>query len=361
MRRKIGFLSVVMMMVAVCAQAQSRRNPLNMEPANIRLSKGVSPKKLSDMTFYRPDGVQLDRTRFVYGENGRKISEQNQRWNVKDGVWTDVSEYDYSYGENVMFVVSGAIAANSRENPSKTENYYDSKGLKSYSLSYRWNKNTEDWAEKPSVKGIWGYDESDRVMEYMKMYRNKDTESWDVPATRILYSYDEKGKLNEEIMQVWNDGESWKSAGKYAYSCNESAGEVVCTSHVASGDDWAYDGKIVCIYDEDGDMVRCEYYDERAGGSMSAYCVYTYSSTKKTESAVKEDDIKVYPNPAVSYFSLTVPEELVGRTTFFFDASGNRRKSVVINNTRMKVDVSDLSTGVYFMKIDSYSKKIFIQ
>lgn len=361
MKRKIGFLSVVIMMVAICAQAQSRRNPLNMEPASIRLSKGVSPKKLSDMTFYRPDGVQLDRTHFVYGENGRKISEQNQRWNVKDGVWTDISEYDYSYGENVMIVVSGAIASNSRENLSKTETYYDSKGQKSYLLGYQWNKNTEDRVEKPAVKGIWSYDERSRMTEYAKMYRNKDTELWNVPVTRILYLYNGKGELSEEIMQAWNNGESWKNVGKYVYSCNESASEVVCASYVASGDDWAYDGKIVCIYDEDGDMVRCEYHDERAGGSMSAYCVYTYLDTKKAESAVMEDDIKVYPNPAVSYFNLTVPEEFVGRTAFIFDASGNRRKSVVINNARMKIDVSDLSTGVYFMKVDSYSKKIFIK
>ncbi|MDR1525584.1 MAG: T9SS type A sorting domain-containing protein [Tannerella sp.] len=362
MRRKIGFLSVAVMTVAICAQAQSVRNPLNLEPANIGLGNGVSSKKLSGMTFYRPDGAPLERARFVYGENGRKISEQNQRWNVKDAVWTDVSGCDYSYGEGVTVAVSTVVASNSREDPSKTETYYDGKGRKSYSLSYRWDKNAEKWADKPAVKGTRIYDENGRVTEYAKMYRNKDTESWDIPMTRILYSYDENDKLSEEIIQSWKNNESWKNVGKYAYSHSENAGEVVCTSYVASGDDWAYDGKIVCLYDEDGDMARCEYYDKRTGESVSAYCVYTYSDTRKTEvAAVKEDDVKVYPNPAVSYFDLTVPEELVGRTAFFFDTSGSRKKSVVINNTRMKVDVSDLSTGIYFMKIDTLSKKIFIK
>ncbi|MDR2681367.1 MAG: T9SS type A sorting domain-containing protein [Tannerella sp.] len=361
MRRKIGFLSVAVMMVAICVQAQSIRNPLNMEPAHIRLGNGASPKKLSGMTFYRPDGTPLERARFVYGENGRKTSEQNQRWNVKDGVWTDVSECDYSYGENVMVAVSGVAASNARENPSKTETYYDGKGQKSYSFIYRWDKNSENWAEKPAVKGNWNCDENGRVAEYVKMYRNKDTGAWDIPMTRIRYAYDEKGRLSEEIIQLWENTGSWKNAGKYAYSRSENAGEVVCTSHVASGDDWTYDGKIVCLYDSDGDMARCEYYGEKAGGSMTAYCVYTYSDTEKAEGAVREDDVKVYPNPAVSYFDLTVPEELVGRTAFFFDASGNRKKSVVINNTKMKVDVSDLSTGIYFMKVDSWSKKIFIK
>jgi hypothetical protein len=355
MRRKIVFLSAAMMMVAVCGQAQSRYNPLNMEPANIRLSNGVSPKKLSGMTFYRPDGVQFERTYFVYDGNGRKISEQNQRRNVNDGVWMDVSECNYSYGENVSIAVSSVTAPNSREIPSITETYCDSKGKKTYSLSYRRDKNTGNRAEYPAIKGNWNHDGNGRMTEYVKMYRNKDTGMWDTPVTRILYSYDEKGKLSEEVIQSRNNAGSWTNEGKYAYAYHENAGEVVCTSYVASGDDWMYDGKIVCLYDEDGDMARCEYYGRR---SMSAYCVYTYPETEKAESAVSAYDVHVYPNPATSAFDLTAPEELVGRTAFLFDASGNLKKSVVINSTRMKINVSNLSSGIYFMKIDSLSKKI---
>ncbi|MDR1380209.1 MAG: T9SS type A sorting domain-containing protein [Tannerella sp.] len=361
MKLKISFLFAAVMLVALSVQAQSVRNPLNMEPANIRLYKGVSPKSLSVLTFYRPDGTPFDRTNFVYGENGRKIAEQNQRWSARDGVWADVSGTGYSYGEKMMAVVPDAAALNSRENPPKTEYYCNDKGKRIYSLGYKWNRDAENWAENAVIKGFWTYDENNRVAEYAKMYYNEITGTWDIPVTRILYSYDEKGKQSEEIIQSWNnDGGSWKNAGKYAYTYSESAEEAVCLSYAAHGGDWVYDGKIVCSYDKDGDIARCEYYDRDADSGISAYCVYAYSEAARAADALTDGDIAVSPNPAVYDFELTVPEELVGKTAILYDFSGRQKKSVRVAGPRLKVDVSDLSKGIYVMKIDSYSKKIII-
>ncbi|MDR1098285.1 MAG: T9SS type A sorting domain-containing protein [Tannerella sp.] len=359
MKFKISFLFVAMMMVSVCAHAQSARNPLNREPVNIRLNKGVSPKKLSGMTFYRPDGTQFDRTDIAYGENGQKTSERNLRWDAEDGAWVDVSKNDYMYNGNTMLTLSSVFTGNSWSGSSKTEYHYNMTGKADYSFNYGWNKKTDSWSDQPVLKKVWNYNENGQVRESVKWYFNKNTEEWDIPVIRILYSYDEQGNQREEVIQSY--GGSWKDVGKYTYSCNEKQDEVVCLSYVASGDSWIYDGKIVCSYDGDGDMARCEYYDNNANGSMNAYCVYGYAGAEKTESNVKDEDIDVYPNPAVSYFNLTVPEELVGKTAFFFDVSGRQKKSVLIGNASMKVDVSGLSTGVYFMKVDTYTKKIFIK
>ncbi|MDR0700665.1 MAG: T9SS type A sorting domain-containing protein [Tannerella sp.] len=361
MRRKNSVLFVTMMLIAIGVQAQSVRNPLNVEPASIRLYNGVSPKKISGLTFYRAGGQPFDRTNFVYGENGRKIAEQNQRWNERGGVWIDVSKNDYSYGEKVMTVVSDVFALNSRKNPSKTESYYDDKGKKIYSLSYKWKHDAEDWAGNADMKGSWIYDDKGHVVEYLKTIRNKTSETWDVPVMRIHYIYDEAGNRQEELLQTWDkDSESWTNRGKYVYIYNINAGEVVCMSYVASGDDWVCDGKIICMCDGDGDIVRCEYYNRDAGGAMSAYCIYTYSGTEKPED-ILASVINTYPNPAVSYFDLTVPEEFVGETALLFDVSGRQKKSVIVNNTRLKVDVSDLSTGIYFIKIASYTNKIYVK
>jgi hypothetical protein len=363
MKFKISFLFVAMMMTMVCTYAQSRRNPLNMEPANIRLNKGVSPKKLSGMTFYRPDGTQFDRTTIIYGENGRKISELNQRWDIQNDAWTDVSKSDFMYKANSLLTLSSVFAGNSWKGLSKTEIHYNGVGKTDSSFNYNWNRKAGGWSEKPAVKGVWIYNnENGRATESVKWSLNKNTGEWDIPATRVLYSYDGQGNLHGEVMQSWNyNSEMWKDAGRYIYSYNERQDEVICTSYTASGDDWVYDGKIICSYDEDGDMVRCEYYDNNTDGSMNAYCVYVYVDTDKAKSSIKDEDINVYPNPVVSYFDLVVPEGLVGKTAFFFDVSGKQQKSVLISGTSVKVDVSGLSTGVYFMKVDSYTKKIFIK
>ncbi|MDR2775156.1 MAG: DUF3836 domain-containing protein [Tannerella sp.] len=362
MRRKISFLFVAMMLVAFGIQAQSVRNPLNMEPASIRLYNGLSsPKEISCLTFYRADGQPFDRTNFVYGEDGRKIAEQNQRWNKQSSVWIDVSKNDYSYEKKVMTVVSDVFVLNFREKPSKTESYYDDKGKRVYSLGYKWKNDAGTWAEDADMKGSWVYDGNGRLAEYVKTGRNKTSGTWDIPVTRIRYIYEEAGNQQEELLQAWNkDNGSWTDMGKYVYTYNKNAGEVVCMSYAASVGGWLYDGKIICVYDGDGDIVRCEYYDRGAGGAMSAYCIYTYLGTGKPKN-VSTDVINAYPNPAVSYFDLTVTEELVGKTALLFDTSGRQKKSVVVNNTRLKVDVSDLSSGIYFLKIASYTDKIYVK
>ncbi len=359
MKFKISFLFIVMM-ISVCAHAQSMRNPLNMEPANIRFNKSVSPKKLSGMTFYRSEGMQFDRTNIVYGENGRKIFELNLRWNAEKNTWMDVSKNDYVYNENSMLTFSSVFAENSWRGLSKTEYYYNKAGKADYLFNYGWNRKTDSWSDKPAVKKAWSYDENGRALESVKWHFNKNTGEWDIPTTRTFYSYDEEGNQREEVIQFYSD-ESWKDAGKYTYSYNEKQNEVVCMSYVVSGDSWIYDGKIVCFYDDDGDMARCEYYDNNADGSMNAYCVYTYADTEKIKNNVKDEDINVYPNPVVNYFDLVVPEELVGKTAFFFDVSGKQKKTVLISNVSMKIDVSGLSTGIYFMKADTYVKKIFVK
>jgi hypothetical protein len=152
MKFRIGFLFVAMMMVSVCAYARSARNPLNMEPANIRFNKGVSPKKLSGMTFYRPDGTQFDRTDIIYGENGRKISELNLRWSVENNAWVDVSKNDYMYNENRMLILSNVFDGNSWRDFSKTEYHYNMVGKADYSLIYDWNKKTDSRSNKPTIK-----------------------------------------------------------------------------------------------------------------------------------------------------------------------------------------------------------------
>jgi hypothetical protein len=360
MKLKISFLFVAMMIAVVSVYAQSARNPLNLEPANIRLNKGFSPKKLSGMTLYRPDGTPFDRTVLVYGESGRKTSELNQRWNVENDTWTDVSKSDFMYQKSGMLTLVSVWAGDVWSGSSKMETRYDEAGKIDYSFRYNWNKKSGNWSEKAALKEAWNYDENGRATEVVKWSFNKQAEAWNVPATRVLYSYDEQTYLQEEVIQSWNHG-AWKNAGKYTYSRNERQNEYIAKSYIASGENWIYDGKIICIYDEDGDMTRCEYYDKNTDESLNVYCVYTYINTEKAKSDRKDEDINVYPNPAVTSFDLIVPEELIGETASLFDISGKSQKSFLIDNARMKIDVSGLPTGVYFMKAGDCTKKIFIK
>lgn len=60
-------------------------------------------------------------------------------------------------------------------------------------------------------------------------------------------------------------------------------------------------------------------------------------------------DIQIYPNPVTEYFSVKSKENYRIETVKIFDSSGKLMKNIMNNND--KINVSDLSSGIYFVRI----------
>ncbi|MDR2915272.1 MAG: T9SS type A sorting domain-containing protein [Tannerella sp.] len=361
MNLKISLLSVGLLTMSVCADAQTARNPLNREPASIALQKGISSWKLANEIFYHADGTQFDKRSLMYDENGQKTSDITQRWNEDDKSWQNASKSETIYGENKEVVISSVQNMTGWQKTSKVENVYGPEGRLAYSYSYSWNNNADDWFVDPSMRCEWIYDESGRVTEYLKQHMNKATGEWNDYDTRILYSYDGEGNLKEEIYQSWNsESESWTSGGKYTYS-KDSERKKVAMSYICVSDKWVFDGKTIYSYDEEGKLARCEYYGNNTDESLNAYCIYTYSESVGTPVVLETKDINVYPNPVVLSFELTVPDVFVGKIANLFDVSGKLVKSMLISDEKTQVDVAGLSSGIYILKVSDKTKKLVIK
>ena len=363
MRLKFGFLLVLWAIGSIISQAsaQSARNPLNLEGISIRIQNGLSGKELQSMTFFRPDGTPFDRTVFKHGEDGKMMAEVNQTYDKKLGAWNDMTKNDFTYRNGMKSVISASLSEYATDALWMDETNYDALGRKSSIFYYSWKGSIDAQKREPYMKGEWKYDEKGYMTEFLTTNRVERATTWDYPVKRILYAYDAKGRLTEEVMQAWyKESAEWKNQGKYTYVYNDNTGEVVAFSWYAYGDEWKNDCKIVCSYDDDGDMIRCDYYDsDQPEAPLNAYCTYAYTKVFP-EVAAADSEISVYPNPAVSYFELVVPEKYLGKTAFLYDTSGRQTKAVVINNATMQVDVSGLAKGFYFLKVDAYTKKIRI-
>ena len=360
MNTRISFLSIVFLTMSVYAGAQTARNPLNHEPARIALQKGISSWKLSGETFCHADGTHIDKRFYAYDESGRKISNTNQRWNKSDGAWHNSLKNDYAYEENKSITISSAGSLTGWQNTKKIESVYNSDRKHIYSLTYLWDNNIDDWSLEPELRCEWVYDVNGRAVEYLKKRIDKETNEWSLLEARILYSYDEKGTLIEELYQSWDMyGESWISSGKYTYS-KDSEMQEVAMSYFYASDKWIFDGKIVYLYDSEGKLIRSECYGNSQEGSLKAYSLYTYSENSCpviSETA----DINVYPNPVVSSFDLTVPEALVGKTANIFDVYGNFVKSVIVNSEKTQISVNGMSGGIYVLQIGDKTKKLVVK
>ena len=361
MNIKISLLSVFMLTMTVCVSAQTARNPLNHEPARVKIQNGISSWKLSDETFYQTDGMKFNKSSYVYDETGRSISDITQSWSKSDEEWQNTSKSDYIYRENKRIVLSSVMNVTGWQNTSKVEIMLDSECRQLYSLSYSWNSSIDDWSIDPILKCEWVYDENGLVTEYLKRYMNKETNEWNDYYARIIYSYDEEGIVNEELYQLWNkDSNSWINKGRYTYS-KEGDNKKVAISYFYASDKWLFDCKTIYIYDNDGKIARSEFYRNKADAPLGAYSLFNYSEGEVLHKLSEVGDISVYPNPVISSFDLTVPESLVGKTASVFDVYGNFIKSVVVNNEKIQVDVSGISGGIYVLQIGDKTKKFIVK
>ena len=361
MNIRISLLSIVAMTISMLASAQTARNPLNHEPANVTLQKRLSSWKLSDEIFYRADGTPFDKRSFNYNEDGRITSEVLFRLNAGDNTWYETSKREYAFAGDKETVITTTTNSASRQNASKVETVYNTERKPLYSCTYSWNNDAADWSVYPYLRCEWEYNNKEQVIACRKQHINPKTNKWNDFDAHILYAYDEKGTLTEEIYQSWNpEQSSWVNKGRYTYS-NNGEQQKTATSCIFVSDRWMTDGKTIYTYDTEGKLTRSDFYGNNPNNTPNAYSLCSYSENAKAPISVETSDIKVYPNPVISSFEITVPEEYFGKTMYLFDAFGIQVKSQIINNQTTQIDVSPLTSGIHILKIGNVSKTLIIK
>jgi len=357
MNLKIFILSIATMAISVFVNAQTARNPLNLEPAQVTLQKRISSWKLSEEIFYRADGTPFDKRSYVYDENGRKTEDLTLSWSGTNNTWLQTMQSHYQFETDKKVVINKA----GRQFTSKTDIISDATGKPVYSFSYQWNRLADDWSIHPFRRCEWVYDSNGLVSAYLKQHINKETNEWNEFDARILYTYDETGALTEEIYQSWNANvNQWADAGKYKYA-TVSEQQKIATSYIYASGHWVSDGKTVYLFDEEGKITRCEYFKNDTDKSLNAYSINTYSECVRFPDIVELSSINIYPNPVVSSFELTVPNVFLGMMALLYDVSGKQVMTFPVLSQQTQVDVSRLTSGVYFLKIGNISKTIILQ
>ena len=358
MNLKISLLSVILIALPVCSQAQTARNPLNHEPAQVILQKGISSWKLSEEIFYHADEMPFEKRCFLYDENGRKTAELKFDWHKADRTWNNTAKSEYQLEKGKEIVINWERD----KYTTKTETFPGTDGKPQYAITRSWNNATDDWSILPSMLCEWQYDANGRLTACLKKMMNPTTSEWNDYHVRIVYTYDATGVLLEETYQSWNTSlAQWTARGRYSYTDGNNM-QKVATSYFYAANDWVFDGKTVYNYDNEGKIVRSEYYRNSTDKTPDAFSVFTYSETATLlPEMIEPIDIQVFPNPAVSFVELTVPKEYFGKTMQLFDVFGKLAMTQLVTNPTTRIDVTRLTSGVYLLKIGESAKKIVVQ
>jgi hypothetical protein len=72
-----------------------------------------------------------------------------------------------------------------------------------------------------------------------------------------------------------------------------------------------------------------------------------------SSSSFVTNSISVYPNPATTLVNLSNTENLIFENVTIVDVNGRIVKTVAINLTQTQINVSDLTSGIYFLNIET--------
>ena len=110
-----------------------------------------------------------------------------------------------------------------------------------------------------------------------------------------------------------------------------------------------YSGSCVCL-SSDGNMVASGAFGNDENGSDSGHVrVYDLSGLLSTEDNEISKNFSVYPNPLSNYLQLQIATTLEFKKASIYNYFGQ----LVLQSKKTEIDVSNLSSGVYFLEVET--------
>jgi hypothetical protein len=95
------------------------------------------------------------------------------------------------------------------------------------------------------------------------------------------------------------------------------------------------------------------------GGNQNYSLIVSGPQVTLSNESFNANDFAVYPNPANDFIVVTTNSLLI-ETASFYDVQGRLVKSITVNNEseQIRLDIQDLDSGVYILKLSSQGKEI---
>jgi hypothetical protein len=257
----------------------------------------------------------------------------------------------------------------------KGEYTYDTNGNMIEHIGYRWNFTMNKWVER--YKYEYEYDTNKNLI----MYVEKEAYWYDsIPSWRELnkfeYEYDTNGNLIMYVeKKLFGITPSWHEYQKYEYEYDNMNNRTTSVFYTLFGGVWRENSKMEfehnLLYDLD-DLILSNwghtYYKQIAAKNMftgeKSYewngtdwdTIYTekwyYSEPKVNIIEPNKENIKVYPNPTTGKLIVDNGQLTIGNVEIY-DIYGRKFSHFTIHVSPIEIDISHLSSGIYFLKIQT--------
>jgi hypothetical protein len=309
-----------------------------------------------------------------------------QKWNSTDAAWRDSARLLYTYTGAPAILVKTMFQIwynHAWADHVEYDNSYSNNGLvRMASLIYRM---------------YFSYDNSGNLIEREDSSYSLATMSWH-RSQRLLFTYNMTNDISSYIVQQWSSG-NWVNDEKYEYVLNgASIAEIIVYNW--DNNNWEYSGKDVFSYDANQNKTidEWQYWDAATSSFKSAsrqrwtydsfdqpltyysetfepstglwasttddflYRYYYQAFNPASVADVKDKDvsIKLFPQPANNTLTVELAKNLPSYTISVLDIYGKELKHINANAKSNVIDVAELSSGIYFLRINSLAAKQFV-
>lgn len=270
---------------------------------------------------------------YIYNifDNGKLIKQVVQFWDLVSSTWVDGRVNEKKYNADGFIILNSEMNFNSDTTGSIYLNEYNDQNKLIVKTTKKWDNSTKSWINSRKYLNTYETGKTSIGMVW-----NKSINEW-INNTYYKYILDEKGRSIYSISKKWDSDGGWvnlsKTERKYD-NYNHLVEDKTSTWKIII-EEWQINNKYVYFWSE-----------------------FEINKTDITE----VDNLIVYPNPASKFLFIEMNDFYNNLQIDIYNINAEKKISKRINS-REKIDISDLSNGVYSIHIvglDVNLSKVFI-
>jgi hypothetical protein len=281
----------------------------------------------------------------TYDVNNIMTSSIWQVWN--DTVWENISLNTFTYDVNNNLINSLYQIWDSTiwTNNFQITYTYDINNNLTSRFWQTWNSTT--WGNS-SLDTTYIYDANNNLIGYLR--QNWDSTSW-INDHLITCTYDVNNNMTNFLDQIWT-GTIWNnySLSSYIYDVNNNMTSCIIQDWDSTA--WTNSRQYINTYDSNNFkksqvLKQWNYSDTCFDNSDSAY-YYFHTVVGISEFLEQPTDFILFPNPCTDLLTVIVQNNSIFE---ILNINGKTIKSVYCTSESTIVDLTDLSSGVYIVRI----------
>lgn len=201
------------------------------------------------------------------------------------------------------------------------------------------------------------------IVDYVRNQNPTDTDIWMVPAGQALYNLTTQinnGNLTgiTSFTDLFVDNIHLNNKGNYFIACVMYAtifkqSPVGLTTNISN--EWGV------AFADMPTTAQAAVMQQVAWNTVINLSSLTGVSTLSTNTPLEKNKLLVYPNPTNQYLNISFPYVSGNVKIKVYNALGQLVKEAVLTTTSKKVDVSNLTSGLYYLVTNNYDVIKFVK